>query len=396
MSQIFGLIKFIFNTALLVAGAVGLLMLFAHFSNNPFYPAANQLTISTGSAWPFPPFSSEGRALYNTLQERVADINSPLSNDSSLASFIIVEGQTAQQVAQQLQSQGFIRDAELFVQLLRYNGLDTQLQAGAYELRRNMSMREIGAALYWGRSARLTVTVPPGWRLEQLAEHLAANGLMDGNLFLQQAQQGVLVKHPLLADRPAGQSYEGYLFPGTYPLPEQPTPADLIAQMLNQMSFQLPAEVTRLARQRGLTFHQLLTLASIVERETGLDEERPLIASVYLNRLKRGSSLPYLQADPTVQYAMGYQAATGQWWKTPVTLEEYKQVNSPYNTYLYPGLPPGPIASPGLASIMAVLQPAETNYLFFVCSQPNCKGGQHTFAVSYEEHLQNVAVYMGQ
>ncbi|MFN8456821.1 MAG: endolytic transglycosylase MltG [Anaerolineae bacterium] len=396
MSQIFGLIKFIFNTALFLAGAVGLLMLFAHFSNNPFYPAANQLTISTGSAWPFPPLSSEARALYNTLQERVAEINSPLSSDSSLASFIIAEGETAQQVAQQLQSQGFIGDAELFVQLLRYNGLDTQLQAGAYELRRTMSMREIGAALYWGRSARLSVTVPPGWRMEQVAEHVAAQGLMGGNLFLQQAQQGVLVKHPLLADRPAGQSYEGYLFPGTYPLPEQPTPTDLIAQMLNQMSFQLPAEVTRLARQRGLTFHQLLTLASIVERETHLDEERPLIASVYLNRLKRGSSLPYLQADPTVQYAMGYQAATGQWWKTPVTLEEYKEVNSPYNTYLYPGLPPGPIASPGLASIMAMLQPAETNYLFFVCAQPNCEGGQHTFAVSYEEHLQNVAVYMGQ
>lgn len=396
MSQIFGLIKFIFNTALLLAGAVGLLVLFAHFSSNPFYPAANQLMISTGSAWPFPPLNAEARAIYATLQDRVVDINSPLSNDSSLASFIIADGETAQQVAQQLQAQGFINDADLFVQLLRYNSLDTQLQVGAYELRRNMSMRQIGAALYWGRSARLTITVPPGWRMEQVAQHLAANGLMDGNLFLQQAQQGTLVKHPLLADRPAGQSYEGYLFPGTYPLPEKPVPADLMAQMLNQMSFQLPAEVVRLARQRGLTFHQLLTVASIVERETNVDEERPLIASVYLNRLKRGSSLPYLQADPTVQYAMGYQAATGQWWKTPVTLDEYKLVNSPYNTYLYPGLPPGPIASPGLASIMAVLQPAETNYLFFVCARPGCAGGQHTFAVTYEDHLQNVAVYMGQ
>jgi UPF0755 protein len=396
MSQIFGLIKFIFNTALLVAGAVALLALFAHLSNNPFYPAANQLMISTGSAWPLPPLNAEARALYATLQERVTEINSPLSADSTLASFIITEGETAQEVAQQLHSQGFIHDAELFIQLLRYNGLDTQLQAGAYELRHNMTMRQIGAALYWGRSARLTVTVPPGWRMEQLAEHLAAHGLMDGGLFLQHMQQGTLVNHPLLADRPSGQSYEGYLFPGAYPLPEQPTPADLLAQMLNQMSFQLPADVLRLARQRGLTFHQVLTLASIVERETQMDQERPLIASVYLNRLKRGSSLPYLQADPTVQYAMGYQSATGQWWKTPVTLDEYKLVDSPYNTYLYPGLPPGPIASPSLASIMAVLQPAETNYLFFVCSQPNCEGGQHTFAVSYEEHLQNVAVYMGQ
>jgi UPF0755 protein len=396
MSQIFGFIKFIFKTILFVAGAVLLLAIFAYLTNHSFYPATSQLTIQTGSVWPFPPLNNQARALYTLLQDRVTDINTPSSSDPHLASFIIVEGETAQEVAQNLHSQGFIREAELFVQLLRYNNLDTQLQAGAYELRRNMTMREIGAALYWGRSARLTVMVPPGWRLEQLAQHLNTNGLMDGDLFLQQAQLGTSVKHPLLADRPSGQSYEGYLFPGRYPLPEHPTPEFLIAQMLDQLALHLPANVSTLTRRQGLTFYQVLTLASIVERETGLDEERPLIASVYLNRLRAGSHLPYLQADPTVQYAMGYQYATGQWWKTPVTLDEYQQVDSPYNTYLYAGLPPGPIASPSLASIMAVLQPAETNYLFFVCQQPGCAGGQHTFAVTYQEHLQNVAVYLEQ
>jgi UPF0755 protein len=166
--------------------------------------------------------------------------------------------------------------------------------------------------------------------------------------------------------------------------------------MLDSLARQLPPDALNLARQRGLTFYQVLTLASIIERETSLPTEGPIIASVYLNRLKSGSSQPLLQADPTVQYAMGYQFDTGQWWKTPVQLEEYSRVNSPYNTYLYPGLPPGPIASPSLASIMAVIQPAETPYLFFVCQQPACAGGQHVFAATYEEHLQNVAVYLGQ
>lgn len=240
------------------------------------------------------------------------------------------------------------------------------------------------------------LTVPPGWRLEQLAEHLAAAGIMDGNEFLRAARAGTGVDHPLLAGRPVGHSYEGYLFPGDYTLPDQPTPQDLIARMLNQMGQQLPTNASDLARQRGLTFYQALILASIVERETMLDQERPVIASVYLNRLKASRDFPYLQADPTVQYAMGYQADTAQWWKTPVTLAEYKQVDSPYNTYLYPGLPPGPIDSPGLASIVAVLQPATTNYHFFVCGLPDCEGGQHVFAATYQEHLQNVATYFGQ
>jgi UPF0755 protein len=257
-------------------------------------------------------------------------------------------------------------------------------------------MREIAAALALGRSAQLIVNVPPGWRLEQLADHLQNNGVMDGRLFWEQARRGTLLSHPVLRDRPAGQSYEGYLFPGVYTLPENPTPADLISQMLNRLAGQLPPDVFSLAQPRGLTLHQVLTVASIVERETAQAQERPIVASVYLNRLQPDSRYPYLQADPTVQYAMGYQPATGQWWKSPVQLEEYQAVDSPYNTYRYPGLPPGPIASPGLESILAVLYPAQTDYLFFVCRRPRCEGGDHVFSNNYEEHLQNVQAYWGQ
>lgn len=219
---------------------------------------------------------------------------------------------------------------------------------------------------------------------------------MDGNYFLSVARQGVAVDNPVLADRPTGQSYEGYLAPGTYHLPDDATPEELIALMLDNFSRQLPANAFDLAHQRGLSFHEALIVASIVERETFLDNERPLVASVYLNRLNPAFGLNHLQADPTVQYAMGYQSDTGLWWKSPVSLEEYPKVNSPYNTYLYPGLPPGPIASPSIESITAVLYPAETNYLYFVCQFPNCDGGTHVFAATYEDHLQNVTTYWGQ
>jgi len=155
------------------------------------------------------------------------------------------------------------------------------------------------------------------------------------------------------------------------------------------MQARLPIGWEGMASAQGLTLYDVLTLASIVEREAVVPEERPLIATVYLNRVQQGM---YLNADPTVQYAMGYQPETGQWWKTPVTLEEYENVNSPFNTYLYPGLPPGPIASPGASSIMAVLQPAQTSYLYFL----GRGDGSHIFAETYEEHQRNLEIYQGQ
>ena len=395
MRQLIALIKFIFKAIFLLGGVVIVVII---VTSLPTYLGSDaaRLMIDTGSAWPFPPLNSEAQALYPLLRARVDEINMPQSNDPSLVPFTIAEGDTATVVAEKLQALRLISEANLFTQLLHYNGLDTRLRAGDYQLRRNMTMREIGTALYRGRSAQLVATIPAGWRLEELADYLTNAEIMDGDLFLRQARQGTVVNHALLADRPPSQSYEGYLFPGTYPLSDRATPADLIARMLDNLARQLPPNVFSLAQQRGLTFYQVLTLASIVEREMTISAEGPVIASVYLNRLKPGSGQPYLQADPTVQYAMGYQFDTGQWWKTPVRLEEYVEVDSPYNTYLYPGLPPGPIASPSLTSIMAVLQPAQTNYLFFVCQQPGCQGGQHVFAATYEEHLQNVAVYLEQ
>ncbi len=323
------------------------------------------------------------------LQSQAQTINTPASTDPSPVPFTIAIGESAISIANRLLEQGLITDADIFRLFLRYNGLDASLEAGDYELRRNMTMREIAEALQKANFEEVTITIPEGWRAEQIAEMLTKNNIMDGTAFLAAVRQGTGVEHPLLADRPAGASYEGYLFPDTYRLPVKAKPEDLIKRMLDNMAGKIPANAVQLASGHGYSFYQILTLASIVEREAVIPAERPTIASVYLNRLAQGM---YLQADPTVQYAMGYQTDTGQWWKTPVLLEEYSQVNSPYNTYLNPGLPPGPICNPGASAINATLQPEQTNYLFFM----GCGGeGAHLFATDYETHQQNVAACGG-
>ena len=377
------------GAVLVVAIAVGL---FAYTMIND----SSHLVIENGPLWRRLPIDSEALSLYHELSARTEEINTPLSDDPSLVSFTIESGETAETVAHRLQGSGLVGDAVLFSQLLHYNGIDTRLQAGSFQLSRNMTMRQIGAALYRAGLTQNSVSIPPGWRLEEIATYLHRSNIMDGNYFLQVARQGAAVAHPVLADKPLGQSYEGYLAPGTYHLPDDATPETLITLMLDNFAQQIPANAFDLAHQRGLSFHDALIVASIVQRETFLDQERPLVASVYLNRLSPTTELQHLQADPTVQYAMGYQSDTGVWWKSPVSLEEYPAVDSPYNTYLYPGLPPGPISNPSPESIAAVLYPAETSYLYFVCQFPNCEGGTHVFAATYEEHLQNVAVYWGQ
>jgi len=335
------------------------------------------------------PEGAEDWVLSLYLQSRAEDINTPPSDDPTPMTFIVEMGETAVSIAARLEEMGFITDPTLFRRFLQYHGLDASLEAGDYQLRRNMTMREIAEALQHSRVQEVTITILEGWRAEQVADFLTAENIMDGSVFLAAVRQGEVIQHPLLVDRPAGASFEGYLFPDTYRLPAQATPADLLTRMLDNMQGRLPIGWEGMASAQNLNFYEVLIIASIVEREAVVPEERPVIASVYLNRIQQGM---YLQADPTVQYAMGYQPETGQWWKTPVTLEEYQKVNSPYNTYLNPGLPPGPICNAGAGSILAVLQPTQTPYLFFVARGD----GSHVFAETYEEHERNIELYQGQ
>lgn len=336
------------------------------------------------------------------LQTHGAQIQQAVSTDTRPIRFTVEPGTPARLIGQQLQTAGLITDARLFEAYVRVNGLAAGLEAGAFILSPNMTLAEIVETLQHAEAASVTLTIPEGWRLGQIGDYLEKAGIFAQDptalaSYRTQTQTGDLstidpAQYAFLQTRPQGTSLEGYLFPDTYELPlEGATAHDLLQRQLDTFRDRvLPLYEAAFAQKTTtLSLYKVLTVASIVEREAVVAAERPAIAGVYLNRLAMGIKL---EADPTVQYAMGYQAATDQWWKTPVFLEEYSSVDNPYNTYLYPGLPPGPIANPGLSSIQAVLQPEQHDYLYFVALPDG--SGRHVFAKTFEEHSVNVQKYL--
>jgi UPF0755 protein len=318
------------------------------------------------------------------LQYRQGDLDRPASYDDTPVTFVVEPGESATTIAARLEELGLVTDGELFRMFIRHHQIDANLEAGEYVLRPNMTMAEIAETLQHARIEEVAVTIPEGWRAEQVAQMLVKENIIDDDEFMALVRGGKF-DYSLLRDRPGESSLEGFLFPETYRIPAQAEAGDLIERMLSTLDERFTSEMWQLAAERGMTIYEVITLASIVEREAVIAEERPLIAGVFLNRLEQDM---YLRADPTVQYAKGYDATTGQWWP-PVAFEDWEAVDSLYNTYLYPGLPPGPICSPGLSTIQAVLEPVDTEYLFFLA-----KGdGSHVFAVTYEEHLQNQELY---
>jgi len=330
--------------------------------------------------------SAEKTLLGVYLNLRRDAIETPPGTDATLIPFTIQAGENGATIATRLERQGVISDAELFRLLLRYWGVDEHLEAGDYSLRRNMPMSEVVGQLQHGRLLAKTVTIREGLRAEEVAHLLAVEGLADQEEFIHLVRDDAF-HYDFLRDRPATapKTLEGFLFPDTYQFSVGISTTALIDTMLQNFDRRVTIDMRKQALDNGLTLFQALTLASIVEREAVLPDERPIIASVYLNRLRQGI---YLESDPTVQYGKGYDATTGIWWP-PLKPEELRTVDSPFNTYIHAGLPPGPICNPGLASLEAVLNPAQTNYLFFLA-----KGdGSHAFAETFEEHLANQQKY---
>ncbi len=325
------------------------------------------------------------------LDAHAAELEQPAGDDDTSVTFIIEPGETAVEIAARLEREGLISDAELFRRYVQYHHLDAGIEAGEFTLRQTMTIPEIAQALQRGQRPEQTVTVQEGLRLEQVAAAVAAQTNIPEDEFLWLASDGWrntdLASYPFLADLPLTATLEGFLFPETYRLPEEATAADLLGRMLSTFDVRVTPEMRAAAAERGLNVYGLVTLASIVEREAVLDEERPLIAGVYYNRLEAGW---FLDACPTVQYALG---SPDDWW--PRFTLEATEVNSPYNTYRNLGLPPGPICSPGLASIQATAYPAESDYFFFLadCTKND---GSHLFAVTQEEHLRNYRMCGGE
>lgn len=328
----------------------------------------------------------EQRALAIYLALNRDKIERSASDDPTLILFQVESGETALSIAEKLQTEGLISDAELFRRLLRYRGADTSLEAGVFELAANMTMDEIIVTLQDSKGQETTFTFPEGWRATQMASLLEEKNLTTAADYMALVNQPSHFEYDFLRSLPGNSTLEGYLFPDTYSvIPSQSNAESLIRLQLENFAKHLTEELRQTTTQKQMTLHEAIILASIVEREAVIAEEREIIAGVYINRWQDGT---VLNADPTIQYALGYQEVTGQWWKSPLTRQDLA-IDSPYNTYTQAGLPPSPIANPGFDTIRATIVAPETEFYYFVSRND----GTHIFAITFEEHLQNVAEY---
>ena len=298
------------------------------------------------------------------------------SESGSAVQIEIKPGATTQGISRKLQSAGVIGNATAFRAYARIIGADGQLKAGVYDLTTGMPVSSVLDALKAGPSVTYaTVTIPEGFVIDQIAERFEKQAGIPKAEFAKLAKSGApqfAGKHPYLAAAYRG-SLEGYLFPKTYRVKEGSSAREVIEMMLDQFDREIALVDVDRATAAGLSLNQLVTLASMIERESRLDSERPLISSVIHNRLRTGS---FLKIDATIQYVLGNN-------RFRLTNEDTK-IDSPYNTYTRKGLPPGPISSPGLKSLEAAVAPAKTQLLYYVLTG---KDGSHTFTTDFAEFL---------
>jgi UPF0755 protein len=282
--------------------------------------------------------------------------------------FVVAAGESLPEIARRLEQAGLVRHRLAVEFLGRAGGLAGRLQRGEYRLSPAQSPGEILEQIASGRVIAYEVAFPEGFTAAQFAERLADAGLADRDAFL------ALVRDPATAAQLGveGGSLEGYLFPETYRFPRGLAPLELARAMVGQF-LAVWAGIAPRARERGLAMRDVVILASLIEKETGAQAERPLIASVFLNRLRLGMRL---ETDPAVIY--GIEDFDGN-----LRRGDLENPENPYNTYRIAGLPPGPIANPGADALRAVVEPAETEYLYFVSRND----GSHAFSKTYAEHL---------
>lgn len=318
------------------------------------------------------PDTSLPRLYYQSLilSWNAEKITRPADPSGGMITFHIEHGETPAQIIHGLQRSSLIDNPTLMRTYLVYSGLDKQIQAGEYRLSPAMSEVEIARRLRDPDPGKTTLTVIPGWRAEEIAQVFPEVGLtMPQKDFIQEVH---------------GRKLEGYLFPDSYPVDRDITPPALVDRLYQSFQAHITPEIAQGMKQQGLSMEEGVILASIVEKEAVLAEEMPLIASVFLNRLR--IDMP-LGADPTIQYALGYNEDQQTWWTNPLSESDFT-VESPYNTYQHRGLPPGPICNPGLTALKAVATPEQTPYYYFSAA---CDGsGGHQFSETFAEHQNNI------
>lgn len=310
----------------------------------------------------------------------------PVEPAGPAVTFTIEKGMGSAEIASLLDENGIIRNGMFFRGYLKWVKEGSSFKAGTYTASPGDTYDELIARLNAGdvvKEDTVVFTIPEGFTAKQIAEKLAEAWNQPADVFLKMMNSGAgltavnTLKIP--GDASLRHRLEGYLFPETYELAKDSTPQEVVEAMLEQLTKKLdsiPDWQAQLA-ERGLSLHELLTVASLVEREVVVDEERPLVAGVIYNRLKKGQNL---EIDATVQYLLDKQKER--------LLNKDLKVESPYNTYRNPGLPPGPIGSPGLASIQAALAPKASEYYFYVTKKDGTQG--HLFGKTYKEHLANI------
>ncbi len=282
----------------------------------------------------------------------------------------IEKGSSAKQIARVLKKEGIIRNELSFLFFHRFFFKNKPLQAGLYRFSRPLRTVDVIRKLVNGEIAKFSVSIPEGLTIEETAQIFSHH--IPPRQFEEAALNWWLIKDL----DPLARDLEGYLFPDTYVFPEDVLPAQVVARMVNNFKKKFSQDLRNRARKMGMSIREVVILASIIEKESSREDEKPIISSVFHNRLKLGMPL---QSDPTVIYAMKKMGI----WKGRLLRKHYRTVKSPYNTYLHKGLPPGPICSPGLSSIKAALYPAKTDYLYFIAV-----GDHHEFSRTYNEHLQ--------
>ncbi len=309
------------------------------------------------------------------------DLIAHQSTPEASIEFTIQPDESIREILNQLQQAQLISDPEGLRVYLLYTGLDKRLLAGKHRIDPKLSQIEIARALSIQSNLIVQYEILAGWRLEEIADSLVASGIVSKQEdFLHSAQKPLSFYFSNINTNQEAIS-EGFLLPDVYLISHQEISEELVQLFINNFQKQITPPIINEFRSQGLSLYEAVILASIVQRETIIKDEMPMIASVYLNRLNADMKL---DSDPTVQYALGFNKTQKTWWTNPLS-EKDLQIDSPYNTYLYKGLPPSPICSPSLEALLAIAYPAQSDYFYFRAACDH--SGRHIFSHTYQEHL---------
>lgn len=297
----------------------------------------------------------------------------PVATTGAAQEFVVASGENAPKIGQRLVDAGLLRDRNAFVTYVNFHGLRPRLKVGRYQLAPTQSGAQIADILAGGRTITKRLVVPEGYTLAQIEAAAAAQGIPAADF---KAALAAPHTQSFLATKPSDVDLEGYLFPDSYQIGADTTAAQLVNSMLGAFEQRIGTAYDADFKTQGLSLHEGLTLASIVERETNIAADRPIVAQIFLKRYRTGQSLG---SDVTTEYAAKRLGV-------PFNIN----IDSKYNTRRYVGLPPGPICSPGLTAMDAVAHPANTDYLYFLSG----KDGKTHFAKTYAEHQANIVKYL--